>query len=390
MALRSSTQVYIDADLNHNGKKVSNIADGAANNDGASVGQMNTAIGNATSGLGNSLHIPVADLAAAKAVLAAGRADKMLMNVEALGLYRFDLESVAASNDDTVIRPTDIATDATAGRWVKMSSTITDHNNLSGKQGGATGEYNHLTNAQFTALHAAETAASIGAIVNTAAAATPNETDLVPLADAGVIKKITMASFKTFLGNVFELKTNKDASGGYAGLTLLKINFRNAANTFTSFFTNTNTAARTYTFPDKDIVVAGIVDFNETNIGGGVTNTKATPIVADSLVMIDSADSNKAKKLTWAALKTMLGLTSLNLAQRKYRVTPTGTVNGSNVVFTIADLVISGTEEIFRNGILQTATVDYTITYAASTTINFVVAPSNVSYNDVIVVNYSI
>lgn len=45
--------------------------------------------------------------------------------------------------------------------------------------------------------------------------------------------------------------TNKDYTDGYAGLTDLKINFMNVAGTFTSFFTNTNTAARTYTFPDE-------------------------------------------------------------------------------------------------------------------------------------------
>lgn len=42
----------------------------------------------------------------------------------------------------------------------------------------------------------------------------------------------------------------KDASNGFVGLTLLKINFKNILNTFTSFFTNSNTASRTYTFPD--------------------------------------------------------------------------------------------------------------------------------------------
>jgi hypothetical protein len=52
----------------------------------------------------------------------------------------------------------------------------------------------------------------------------------------------------------------KDATGGYAGLTLFKINFKNAANTFTSFLTNANTAARTYTFPDKDGTVAMVAD----------------------------------------------------------------------------------------------------------------------------------
>lgn len=43
----------------------------------------------------------------------------------------------------------------------------------------------------------------------------------------------------------------KDTADNLAGLTALKINFKNVLNTFTSFLTNANTAARTYTFPDK-------------------------------------------------------------------------------------------------------------------------------------------
>lgn len=67
-----------------------------------------------------------------------------------------------------------------------------------------------------------------------------------------------------------EVLASKDATGGYAGLTLFKINFKNAANTITNFFNNSTTAARTYTFPDKDITVAGLVDITGTNSG---TNT---------------------------------------------------------------------------------------------------------------------
>jgi len=48
-----------------------------------------------------------------------------------------------------------------------------------------------------------------------------------------------------------ESTTNKDVSNGYPGLTLLKINIKNAANTFTNFLTNATTAARTWTFPDR-------------------------------------------------------------------------------------------------------------------------------------------
>ena len=66
--IRSSNQLYIDADLDHNGKKITNLAAGTANTDGVNKGQMDTAITNAVTGLGNSIHVPVADLAASKAV----------------------------------------------------------------------------------------------------------------------------------------------------------------------------------------------------------------------------------------------------------------------------------------------------------------------------------
>jgi len=50
--------------------------------------------------------------------------------------------------------------------------------------------------------------------------------------------------------------TNKDASGGVPGLTLFKLNLKNAANTFTNFLTNATTAARTWTMPDYDGTIA--------------------------------------------------------------------------------------------------------------------------------------
>ena len=58
----------------------------------------------------------------------------------------------------------------------------------------------------------------------------------------------------------YEVTTNKDATGGYTGLTLFKINFKNVLNTFTSFFTNANTASRTYTFQNRDGTIADDTD----------------------------------------------------------------------------------------------------------------------------------
>lgn len=145
-------------------------------------------------------------------------------------------------------------------------------------------------------------------------------------------------------GYVAENSANKDASGGYAGLTLFKINFRNALNTFTSFLTNSNTAARTYTFQDRDGTIADNTDLsgkqatlvsgtniktvNSTSllgsgdvaipspsIGGGITGATAGsilfaatgPVFAQNNTALFWDDANTQLKLTaGAATKTPL------------------------------------------------------------------------------------
>lgn len=62
------------------------------------------------------------------------------------------------------------------------------------------------------------------------------------------------------LGYTPEDAANKDTASGYVGLNAWKINFRNLANTVTSFLQNSATAVRAYTFPDKDITIVGTVD----------------------------------------------------------------------------------------------------------------------------------
>lgn len=58
----------------------------------------------------------------------------------------------------------------------------------------------------------------------------------------------------------------KDTSDGIPGLTQFKLNMRNAANTFTSWFTNSATAARTWVLPDKDGTVAMLSDIQDTSV----------------------------------------------------------------------------------------------------------------------------
>jgi len=214
--IRSSQQLYIDENLPLNSKKITGMAAGASAGEAVEYAQMVVAIANAVSGLGNSVHVPVADLAASKAVNAGARADKMIMLVETLGLYRFDNESVAVSNDSSIIRPTDIATDATAGRWLKISNTLTDHDLMGNISGDGTF---HLSAAQRTKLinqtdyvhpnHSGDvTSVADGAQTITAKAVTNAKMADVATqtfkgrvtAGAGAPEDLTIAQVKTLLG----------------------------------------------------------------------------------------------------------------------------------------------------------------------------------------------
>jgi len=123
------------------------------------------------------------------------------------------------------------------------------------------------------------------------------------------------SSIQTQLGNK-EGTANKDATGGYVGLTLFKINFKNVLNTFTSFFTNSNTAARTYTFPDKDGTVAMTSDITGTNSGTNTGDETAARIgtlingssaaIPNDADLVATADSSVLKKITWTNVKTFL------------------------------------------------------------------------------------
>lgn len=95
-------------------------------------------------------------------------------------------------------------------------------------------------------------------------------------------------SILVFANKVGAFIASKDASDGFAGLTGFKINFKNTANTFISYFLNANTASRNYTFPDKDGTVAMLVDLTQkallAELNAGTIDTKyITPkLLADS------------------------------------------------------------------------------------------------------------
>jgi len=127
----SGGEPVVTTDLDFKNYKGIRLADGTETTDAVNRGQLDTAVSNAMSGVGSSIHVPVASVAVAKAIAAAGRLDMMLMLIETMGLYRFDSDIIAVSNDTTVILPADVSSDTLPGRWIKISSSITDHNLLS-------------------------------------------------------------------------------------------------------------------------------------------------------------------------------------------------------------------------------------------------------------------
>lgn len=128
------------------------------------------------------------------------------------------------------------------------------------------------------------------------------------------------------IGYVAENAANKDSSGGYSGLTLFKINFFNVLGTIKSFFTNSNTTARTYIFQDRNGTIADDTDVsilqaninNKVTANTTITGATKTKITYDSKGLItggsdattaDVADSTDKRYVT-DAQRTVLSNTS--------------------------------------------------------------------------------
>jgi hypothetical protein len=134
-------------------------------------------------------------------------------------------------------------------------------------------------------------------------------------------------------GYVAENAANKDATGGYAGLTLFKINFRNALNTFTSFFTNSNTAARTYTFQDRNGTIADDTDL-ATKVGLTDTATLTNKRITQRVVAVTQHATPSYNTDNGDVFR----ITGLAQAITNMSTNKTGTpVHGDRIIFEFTD-----------------------------------------------------
>src|SRR3990167_1342589 len=200
--------------------------------------------------------------------------------------------------------------------YTTLSSTVTS---VFGRTGAVVAAINDYTWAQIN-----KTTSSIADIT------TRNLSDLTQTASYRTVtdtEKGTWNGKQDALGYTAENTANKDATGGYVGLTLFKINFKNVLNTITSFLTNSNTVARTYTFQNRDGTIADDTDlsgkqnslgFTPENVANLRTSFQVTPddthyisekLAKDSLdgkQVVMGADDNYVTD----AEKTVIGNTS--------------------------------------------------------------------------------
>lgn len=147
------------------------------------------------------------------------------------------------------------------------------------------------------------------------------------------------------------------------------------------------TAARTYTFPDASATVltsnaavtvaqggtgAASLTAYGTLMGNGTGAVTAVAPGTSGYILTSTGTSSAP---TWQA-----NASAVNIA---WNETPTGTINGSNTTFTLANTPTAGTLMLFKNGQLMTAAgADFTLT---TNSVAFVTAPKT---GDVLLAHY--
>jgi hypothetical protein len=140
-----------------------------------------------------------------------------------------------------------------------------------------------------------------------------------------------------------------------------------AANTFPARASSGSLVAKTITdfglsLVDDADAAAGRATLGATTAGGNIFTVTNPSAITFLRVNAD----NTVTLLNASDFRTAIGATGGTTATRE---TPSGTVNGSNPTFTLANTPVAGSEMVFVNGVLQEsgAGTDYTISGATLT-----------------------
>lgn len=150
-------------------------------------------------------------------------------------------------------------------------------------------------------------------------------------------KPLSAAQGKVLQDNK-EDSANKDDSNGYVGLTGFKLNFWNLAGLSKSFFKNSNTVSREYTFLDRDGTIADDTDIaGRQPLHGNLTEIAALSPANDDVIQ---KKAGVLTNRTIAQLLTDLGLDNVDN-------TSDATKNSASA--TLTNKTISGTSNTISN-----------------------------------------
>lgn len=215
------------------------------------------------------------------------------------------------------------------------TGTVTSVNSVSPSSGNvtlATANVPEATNLYFTEPRVlASVLTGLSTVTNAAISAA----DSVLIACGKLQKQIT------------DLLAGKDTTGGYPGLTLFKLNLRNAANTVTSFFTNANTVSRTYTLQDRDGTIADNTD----------------------LVLKASLSGAAFTGAVSGITKTMVGLASVDNTADTAKPVSTFQQTALNLKADAAGAILTGVTTIMRASVTQLVETKTVITQTTSGTV---------------------
>lgn len=153
-----------------------------------------------------------------------------------------------------------------------------------------------------------------------------------------------------------------NANGGGALQTMVGGSFLTA--TVTAIGTAAGSWDLAYTAAGGSGSVTGVSVVSANGFAGSVANASTTPAIT-----LTTSITGVLKGNGTAISAASAGTDYLAPANVVTRETPSGSVNGSNTAFTLANTPIAGTEQVFLNGLLQEpgAGNDYTISGAAIT-----------------------
>lgn len=288
------------------------------------------------------------------------------------GTVNADTGWTLTTNDPIVVGTTALTFMQSGGAQVTVDSSLTKTGNQLGRA-ALTGDVTASAGSNTTTI--ANSAVTLAKMANLASGkilgnlsgstAAPIAVDAVATATAStVVARDANAN----------VKNNSTASGvattaTAAGTTTLTV----GSAQFQQF---TGSTTQVCVLPDATTLVtgqsfiisnqsSGAVQVNA-NGGGGVRSVAALTTAVITLIAAGSAAG------TWdpGTTASATGLATSNFVTRE---TPSGTVNGSNTAFTLANTPTSGTDQVYLNGLLQEpGGQDYTL---SGTTITFVSAP---------------